>query len=71
MGKGFSGGVGPVSGLLADSKVMNTFKLGDHGSTFGGNPISIAIAAATVEIIIKEGLVENSNQVGSYMLEGM
>lgn len=67
MGKALSGGVSPVSGIVADDEVMGAFKQGDHGSTFGGNAFSMAIAKTALEILVDEGLVENSQEVGSYM----
>lgn len=57
LGKALSGGVTPVSGIVADEEVMGAFKLGDHGSTFGGNPLSMAIAKTALEILVEEDLV--------------
>lgn len=71
LGKSLSGGMTPVSGLLADHKVMSTFKLGDHGSTFGGNPIGVAIAKEALSIIVEEDLAAKAEEVGSYMLSKM
>lgn len=71
LGKALSGGVTPVSGILADNDVMNTLKLGDHGSTFGGNPLGMAIAKTALAIIVEEDLAEKAQEVGSYMLEKM
>ena len=67
LGKGISGGVSPVSGIVADDKVMGVIGFGDHGSTFGGNPFSMAIAKAVLDIYEEENLVGNSLAVGSYM----
>lgn len=66
LGKALSGGVTPVSGIVADKEVMDAFKLGDHGSTFGGNPMSMAIAKAALTVLVEEDLVRNSQEVGSY-----
>lgn len=51
IGKGLSGGVSPVSGIVADNSVMDVIGFGDHGSTYGGNPFSMAIARAALDII--------------------
>lgn len=50
----------PSSGILADNEVMSTFTVGNHGSTYGGNPLSMAIVRASMEVTRDEGLVENS-----------
>lgn len=60
MGKALSGGFYPVSTLLADNAVMDCIRPGDHGSTYGGNPMAAAIAKVSVEVLINEGMVENS-----------
>lgn len=67
LGKALSGGYTPVSGIVADTEVMDCFTEGNHGSTFGGNPLSMAIAKASLEVILDEGLVENARIVGAYM----
>lgn len=69
LGKALSGGFYPVSATLADDPVMEVFQPGDHGSTFGGNPLGCAIAEEALRIIIDEGLVENSASMGQYFLE--
>ena len=61
MGKSMSGGMLPVSGCLADDFIMEHIKPGDHGSTYGGNPLAMAVAKAAVETIVEEGMVENAN----------
>ncbi len=60
MGKSMSGGMLPVSGCLADSFIMDEIKPGDHGSTYGGNPLAMAVAKAAVKTLVDEGMVENS-----------
>lgn len=60
MGKALSGGFYPVSAVLADNKVMDCIRPGDHGSTYGGNPLGAAVAKAAVSVLLDEGLVENS-----------
>lgn len=70
VGKSLSGGMTPVSGILADANVMGTFTVGNHGSTFGGNPLSMAIMRAAMEVTRDEGLVENSRVRGDQMRSG-
>lgn len=68
VGKALSGGVTPTSGILCDDHIMNTLKLGDHGSTFGGNPLCMAIAKTALAIIVEEDLAARANETGTYML---
>ena len=67
MGKSMSGGMVPVSGCLADKFIMDEIKPGDHGSTYGGNPLGMAVAQAAVETIVEEGMVENSARMGELL----
>lgn len=69
IGKALAGGFYPVSAVLADHKVLDVFKPGDHGSTFGGNPLAAAVARAALRVIVEEKLVERSAELGAYMLE--
>jgi ornithine--oxo-acid transaminase len=64
LGKALSGGVYPVSCVLANNEIMLTIKPGEHGSTYGGNPIAARVAMAALDVIIEEKLVENSNRMG-------
>jgi len=64
MGKALSGGMLPVSGCMADDFIMKNIGPGDHGSTYGGNPLAMATANAAVRTIVEEGLVENSAVLG-------
>ena len=64
LGKALSGGVYPVSAVLANNNVMNVIKPGQHGSTFGGNPIAAAVAMEALKVIKDEGLAENANRLG-------
>ena len=64
LGKAISGGVYPVSAVLADNAIMNVIKPGQHGSTFGGNPIAAAVAIAALEVVKDEKLAENANRLG-------
>ena len=65
LGKAISGGVYPVSAVLADDRVMNVIKPGNHGSTFGGNPIAAAVAMAALEVVRDEKLAENAFVLGN------
>ena len=64
LGKALSGGVFPVSAVLADDDIMLTIKPGEHGSTFGGNPLASKVAIAALEVIKKEKLAENAERLG-------
>ena len=64
LGKAISGGVFPVSAVLADDDVMLCIKPGEHGSTFGGNPIACKVAMAALQVIIDEGLAERAERLG-------
>jgi ornithine--oxo-acid transaminase len=68
VGKALSGGFYPVSAILADDEVMGVFKPGDHGSTYGGNPLAAAVARAALSALVDEGMVENSARLGDYFL---
>ena len=68
LGKSLSGGFMPVSGILADEKVMKTFVPGSHGSTFGGSPLSMMTAIASVVEILRSKLHEQSAELGAYAL---
>ncbi len=69
VGKALSGGFYPVSAVVADREVLEVFKPGDHGSTFGGNPLACAIALAALDVITEEGLIENADNLGRYFLQ--
>ncbi len=64
LGKALSGGAYPVSAVLADDNIMGVIKPGNHGSTFGGNPIAAAVAMAALEVVKNEGLAENAETLG-------
>ena len=64
IGKALAGGFYPVSAVLADEPIMGLFRPGEHGSTFGGNPIAAAVARAALSVIIEEKLVENAARYG-------
>lgn len=65
LGKALSGGVYPVSAVLANNEIMNVIRPGNHGSTFGGNPIAAAVAIAALEVVKDEKLTENAFQLGN------
>jgi ornithine--oxo-acid transaminase len=69
VGKALAGGFYPVSGILADDEVMGVFKPGDHGSTFGGNPLGAAVAREALAVLVEEGMIENSERLGAYFLD--
>jgi ornithine--oxo-acid transaminase len=69
VGKALSGGLYPVSAAIADDEIMGVFSPGDHGSTFGGNPLGAAIAMAALSVIVDEGLPERSNELGSWFMD--
>lgn len=69
LGKALSGGVFPVSAVLADDDIMLTIQPGQHGSTFGGNPIAAKVAIASLEVVKKEKLAENAERLGKIFRE--
>lgn len=68
IGKALSGGFYPVSAVLSDRDVLGLFNPGDHGSTFGGNPLAAAIARQALKVLTEEGLIENARQQGEYLM---
>ena len=68
VGKALGGGFYPVSAVLAPGQVLGLFKPGDHGSTFGGNPLACAVARAALRVIVEEELSERSAELGAYFL---
>lgn len=71
LGKAVSGGAFPVSCVLADDEIMLTIKPGEHGSTYGGNPIAGKVAMAALDVILEENLIENSDRMGEIFREEM
>ena len=71
LGKALSGGVMPVSAVLADDEIMLTIKPGQHGSTFGGNPLAGKVAIAALKVLKEENLAENAEKLGNYFREEM
>jgi ornithine--oxo-acid transaminase len=69
IGKAHAGGFYPVSAILADNEVMDVFAPGDHGSTFGGNPLGAAVAREALKLLVDEKMIENSAELGAYFIE--
>ncbi|HLO92396.1 MAG TPA: ornithine--oxo-acid transaminase [Lentimicrobium sp.] len=69
LGKALSGGVYPVSAVLADNEIMLTIKPGEHGSTFGGNPVAAKVAIAALEVVREENLAERAEYLGNIFRE--
>lgn len=70
LAKGIAGGV-PMGAALAKPEMMDSLKLGEHSSTFGGNPLACAAGSATLECIVDDGLMNNANRIGKYFREGL
>ena len=71
IGKALSGGYYPISAVLSNSEVMSVLQPGEHGSTFGGNPLACAIGRTALKVLVEEGMIENAAQMGAYFLEGL
>ncbi|ANM12539.1 MULTISPECIES: ornithine--oxo-acid transaminase [unclassified Rhizobium] len=71
IGKALSGGFYPVSAVLSNSEVLGVLKPGQHGSTFGGNPLACAVARTALKVLTEEGMIENAADMGDYFLEGL
>jgi ornithine--oxo-acid transaminase len=69
IGKALSGGFYPVSAVLSSKEVLGVFHPGDHGSTFGGNPLAAAVACAALTVLKEEKLIERSFELGNYFME--
>jgi ornithine--oxo-acid transaminase len=69
IGKALAGGFYPVSAVLADKEILGLFQPGEHGSTFGGNPLAAAVARASLRVIREEKLAERSQELGEYFME--
>jgi ornithine--oxo-acid transaminase len=69
IGKALSGGFYPVSAILADEDILGLIQPGEHGSTFGGNPLGAAVAKTALEVIEEENLIENAQKLGQYILD--
>ena len=71
LGKALSGGLFPVSAVLADDPVMMTIRPGEHGSTFGGNPLACAVAMEALQVLKDEGMAENAELMGQRLRDGL
>jgi len=71
LGKALGGGLLPVSAFLGRREVMGVFEPGDHGSTFGGNPLAAAVALEALDVLVEERLVERSAELGEILLSGL
>src|SRR4051794_19137340 len=71
VGKALAGGFYPVSAVLSNTEVLGVLKPGQHGSTFGGNPLACAVARAAMRVLIEEGMIENAATQGTYMMEAL
>ena len=71
LGKALSGGFYPVSAVLSNNAVLGTLKPGQHGSTFGGNPLACAVARAALRVLVEEGMIENAAVQGARFHEGL
>ena len=71
VGKALSGGFYPMSAVLSNTEVLGVLKPGNHGSTFGGNPLACAVARAALKVLIEEGMIDNARVQGDYLLEGL
>lgn len=69
VGKALSGGFYPISAVLSNAEVMGVFLPGDHGSTFGGNPLACSIARTALKVLMEENMIENAARLGSYFQE--
>src|SRR6185369_10629314 len=68
VGKALAGGFYPVSAVLSSREILDVFKPGDHGSTFGGNPLGCAVARTALKVLVEEKMVERSAELGEYFL---
>jgi len=71
VGKALSGGFYPVSAVLSNTEVMSVLQPGEHGSTFGGNPLACAVARTALKVLIEEGMIENAAEMGAYFMAGL
>ncbi len=71
IGKALSGGFYPISAVLSNTEVMSVLQPGEHGSTFGGNPLACAVARTALKVLVEEGMIENAAAMGAYFLDGL
>ena len=68
IGKALSGGFYPISAVLSNVEVLGVLRPGEHGSTFGGNPLACAVARTALRVLVEEGMIENASRMGEYFL---
>jgi len=71
IGKALSGGFYPVSAVLSNKEVLGVLKPGEHGSTFGGNPLGCAVARMALKVLVEEGMIDNAERMGERMMTGL
>ncbi|MBP1625400.1 MAG: rocD [Acidobacteria bacterium] len=71
IGKALSGGFYPISAVLSNVEVLGVLRPGEHGSTFGGNPLACAVARTALKVLVEEGMIENSAEMGEYFLKNL
>ena len=71
IGKALSGGFYPVSAVLSNTDVLGVIQPGEHGSTFGGNPLACAVAREAIKVLVEEDLIGNAVRMGEYFLAGL
>jgi ornithine--oxo-acid transaminase len=71
VGKALSGGFYPISAVLSNTEVMDVLQPGEHGSTFGGNPLACAVARTALKVLVEEGMIENASEMGACFLNGL
>jgi len=71
IGKALSGGFYPVSAVLSNTEILGVLRPGEHGSTFGGNPLACAVARMAMRVLVEEGMIENSARMGDYFVSAL
>ena len=71
VGKALAGGCYPISAVLSNTEVMSVLQPGEHGSTFGGNPLACAVARAALKVLVEEDMIGNAARMGDYFLQGL
>lgn len=71
VGKALSGGFYPISAVLSNIEVLGVLRPGEHGSTFGGNPLACAVARTALRVLVEEGMIENAEAMGAYFMDGL
>lgn len=71
IGKALSGGFYPISVVLSNTEVLGVLRPGEHGSTFGGNPLACAVARTALKVLVEEKMIENAAEMGAYFLDGL